>query len=69
MFGLKNPSYWLSDEEKIKRAGVTYEELIEWYTDFNSSEKSHKWKQKFDVAYRDSNITPTKKIDLILWKL
>ena len=56
-------------KDKLNESVVIYNNLVEWNNDFISSEEGCKWVKFFNEEYTNSNITPIKKIDLILWKL
>jgi len=69
LFNLRNPGNWLLRDERIKKADKIYNELINWYNIFITSEEGRRWIKLFDEKYNKSNITSTKKIDFILWQL
>ena len=55
---------------RIKKAEKIYNDLTEWYKYFIESYEGINWIKEFDDKYPNySNITSTKKIDLILWSL
>jgi len=66
--GLRNPGNWLPKEKRIEKAKEIYNKLIEWYKCFLKSEKGCNWIKLFNEKYPDSDITPVKKIDFILWQ-
>jgi hypothetical protein len=67
--GLKNPAWYLDWETRVKQANTIYEQFIKEYAAFIPSEEGQRWIQLFDERYPDTNITPVKKIDFILWQL
>jgi hypothetical protein len=66
---MKKPGLWLAKEKRITKAGEIYNSIIHWYDDFIPSEEGRRWISLFDEQYPNVNITPVKKIDLLLWQL
>jgi hypothetical protein len=66
---MEAPEQRLAKETRIQLAGKKYAEIIREYDDFSPGEEGRKWIKWFDEQYPDVNITPVKKIDLILWQL
>ena len=71
--GLKAPSYsGTTPEAKRKRIikiiGL-HNSITEWYSGFLGTENAKSLIRCFDAYYKNVNITDSKKIDLILWKL
>jgi hypothetical protein len=62
-------SRYMKPEERIIEANNVYEEIKQKYSEFLRKEKSNLWIKLFDKYYPNSNITPIKKIDLIIWQL
>jgi len=69
VLNIDRPKTWWSLIKKKERAIEIYNQIIQWYNDFVPSEEGQRWIILFDKEYSNSNITPIKKIDFILWKL
>ena len=69
LFGKKNPGNWLPKGKKIEEANEIYNKLIEWYKHFLTNKEGCNWEKFFDGIHPNSNITPTKKVDFVLWQL
>lgn len=58
------------DKARIMNAISIYDDIIEWYNDFLSTEEAQLWIKHFDVALSEYiHLAATKKIDLILWSM
>jgi hypothetical protein len=58
----------LSEDRRIDLANDIYEEIKYNYEDFLRKEESKNWIKLFDEYYPNKDITPIKKIDLIIWR-
>ena len=55
-------------EERIKDIVEKYDQICNWYDDFLKTDESKEMIQLFDSKFSDyTYITPTKKIDFLLW--
>ena len=63
--------YGTTKEKKLENAINLYAKLENWYAGFLPTDKAKEWIEAFDRAMPDYklNISPTKKIDFILWQL
>ena len=59
------------DETKLKQAPLVYKGLIDWYRVYLSTTNAEDVIEEFDKHFSTyaTKITPTKKIDFMLWKL
>ena len=66
---IERPKIWWIAKRKIEKASEIYNQLIQWYKDFEPSSDGQKWISFFNEKYPKTNISSTKKIDFILWRL
>lgn len=64
---LKKPSY--SSKNRLSKTVDVYNQIIYWYEDFLETDDAKEMIALFDKKYPQKNLTDTKKIDLILWKM
>lgn len=58
------------DKARIMNAISIYDDIIEWYNDFLSTDEAQLWTKHFDVALSEYiHLAAIKKIDLILWSM
>ena len=65
--GLKKPAY--GTKNRISKTVDLYNSIIKWYEDFLPTDDAKRMIELFDERYKDTDITDTKKIDLILWQI
>lgn len=65
--GLKKPAYGTNN--RIDKTINLYNDIVKWYVDFLPTDDSQRLIKLFNNRYKDTNLTDTKKIDLILWQL
>ena len=65
---IKIPAYTLSPNERFNQTVEKYNQIILWYRDFMNSAEARDMIETFDEEIGITNITPTKKIDFILWQ-
>jgi len=65
---LKAPSYNIPKEKRIRIIISIYENIQKWYSDFLKTEEAKNMIRIFDEKMGKTNLTKTKKIDLILWQ-
>jgi len=64
---IKRP-FNLAKEVKFKRMVKIYDDIMSWYSEFLKTEQAKNMIKTFDEKIGKTNITDTKKIDLILWQ-
>lgn len=65
---LKKPAAYKSKEQRFKETLNAYQEILKWYSKFLHTDEAKKMIKNFDKNIGIINITPIKKIDLILWQ-
>lgn len=59
-----------SKQIRLKNAITLYYKIVEWYQNFLNTVEAHKWVKEFDLYLSEySWLTPTKKIDFIMWSM
>lgn len=67
-FGLVAPSSDIIFSARIMQANSIYQKLIQKYEVLLAKQESKLWLELFDEYYPNCNITPLKKVDLIIWQ-
>lgn len=65
---LKPARYSLSPQERLEATCKIYKTIQDWYTTYLTTPEAHKMIAQFDEHVGNTIITPTKKIDFILWQ-
>lgn len=65
---IKTPAYHLPPTERFHKTVEKYNQIIQWYRDSMNSTKAINMIKTFNKETGILNITPTKKIDFILWQ-
>lgn len=66
--GLKKPYNYEKVDVRLKKIKRLYEVIRNWYVDYLETDEAKNKLAMFDNHFPNSNITDTKKIDLILWQ-
>jgi hypothetical protein len=64
---ITKPPYKCAD--RLKRGEEAYDAICEWYSGFVGSQQGLDLLKAFDQRFPSASITPTKKIDFVLWQL
>ncbi len=62
------PSFNLDGAVRFKRIVKTYDDIVNWYSEFLNTEEAKNMIKTFDEKIGTLNITDIKKVDLILWQ-
>lgn len=65
---LKPAKYSLSPQERLEATCKIYETIQSWYKTYLTMPEAHNMIAQFNEHIGKTNITPTKKIDFILWQ-
>ncbi|MFA7253507.1 MAG: hypothetical protein WC107_03050 [Patescibacteria group bacterium] len=65
---LKSPVYSSNRDIRLNKMNQIYEDIINWYSIFLTTEEAEKMLITFDAKMGSVNISDIKKIDLILWQ-
>lgn len=65
---IKTPAYTLSHTERFEQTVEKYNQITLWYRNFMNSVEAKNMIEAFDTQIEMTDITPTKKIDFILWQ-
>jgi hypothetical protein len=65
---LKAPSYNMDKKVRFEKIVKTYDDIVNWYSEFLKTEQVRNMIKEFDERIGIYDIAATKKIDLILWQ-
>lgn len=65
---IQKPNAYLNKERRIEETLKIYQKIVDWYSIFLNTKEGKNMIKLFDDKIGPTNITPLKKIDLILWQ-
>jgi hypothetical protein len=68
-FGLRLPYYYQDDRTRMTKTIELYDQLCSKYDELLRTLLGKRICEKFDKIYSSTDITDTKKVDLVLWQV